>query len=393
MIPAASFRGMSLLRAVRAGRVSTPYYRCRRVRWGRPVRARPPAFMPLIAGFEQPTAAHFGERAEASRPTPQRQHRLCGLRGAVPASRRSTNVAYGLMVKGIGKVARQGCGRKRWLWCVCSLRRAPAGQRFLWRLQPASRSPARQLVNQPKVLLLDEPLARSTSLRDMQEELKTLQTVARHHLRLRHHDQAKASMADRVAVFNEGRIACGRRAAGHLPEAGDPLRRRFSSAPPTCCRRISSSAGPPEALGSLRPEAIHNHGAAKGSVRKPRRPLATNYLCATFTRLVLDADGLRPHATVPAGSTLPTEGESRYAPSTVKARTDGGGADISSAIHPHLALPPRGGRQFPFPLGGGDNFSPADPHVSVTAAITFHPSLSAPGSHPALLRQHGALLT
>jgi putative spermidine/putrescine transport system ATP-binding protein len=38
------------------------------------------------------------------------------------------------------------------------------------------------------------------------------------------------------------------------------------------------------------------------------RLVGTNYLGAT-TRLALDADGLRLHAVVPAGTALPAEGE------------------------------------------------------------------------------------
>jgi putative spermidine/putrescine transport system ATP-binding protein len=68
---------------------------------------------------------------------------------------------------------------------------------------------ARALINRPKVLLLDEPLgALDLKLREeMQIELKSLQR----HLGITFvyvtHDQGEAlSMADRVAVFNHGRI-------------------------------------------------------------------------------------------------------------------------------------------------------------------------------------------
>ena len=68
---------------------------------------------------------------------------------------------------------------------------------------------ARALVNGPKVLLLDEPLgALDLKLREqMQEELKALQKQLGITFVFVTHDQGEAlSMADRVAVFNDGQI-------------------------------------------------------------------------------------------------------------------------------------------------------------------------------------------
>ena len=68
---------------------------------------------------------------------------------------------------------------------------------------------ARALVLRPKVLLLDEPLgALDLKLREeMQGELKTLQRSLGLTFVFVTHDQGEAlSMADRVAVFNDGRI-------------------------------------------------------------------------------------------------------------------------------------------------------------------------------------------
>jgi putative spermidine/putrescine transport system ATP-binding protein len=68
---------------------------------------------------------------------------------------------------------------------------------------------ARALINQPKVLLLDEPLgALDLKLREeMQIELKSLQRRLGITFVYVTHDQGEAlSMADRVAVFNKGRI-------------------------------------------------------------------------------------------------------------------------------------------------------------------------------------------
>jgi putative spermidine/putrescine transport system ATP-binding protein len=68
---------------------------------------------------------------------------------------------------------------------------------------------ARALINQPKVLLLDEPLgALDLKLREeMQVELKSLQQRLGITFVFVTHDQGEAlSMADRVAVFSQGRI-------------------------------------------------------------------------------------------------------------------------------------------------------------------------------------------
>lgn len=68
---------------------------------------------------------------------------------------------------------------------------------------------ARALVVQPEVLLLDEPLSNlDTQLReDMRFEIKRLQRELKQTMIYVTHDQAEAlSLADRVAVMNEGRI-------------------------------------------------------------------------------------------------------------------------------------------------------------------------------------------
>jgi putative spermidine/putrescine transport system ATP-binding protein len=68
---------------------------------------------------------------------------------------------------------------------------------------------ARALINQPQVLLLDEPLgALDLKLREeMQAELKGLQQRLGITFVFVTHDQGEAlSMADRVAVFSQGRI-------------------------------------------------------------------------------------------------------------------------------------------------------------------------------------------
>ncbi len=118
------------------------------------------------------------------------------------------NVAYGPRVRGVAKTERAArAGEMLDLVQLGALaQRRPAqlsgGQRQRVAL-------ARALINQPKVLLLDEPLgALDLKLREeMQIELKGLQKRLGITFVYVTHDQGEAlSMADRVAIFNRGRI-------------------------------------------------------------------------------------------------------------------------------------------------------------------------------------------
>ena len=118
------------------------------------------------------------------------------------------NVEYGLKVKGVARELREA--RVNEILDVVQLvgfaERKPnqlsGGQRQRVAL-------ARALVNQPKVLLLDEPLgALDLKLREeMQVELKSIHRKLGITFVYVTHDQGEAlSMSDRVAVFNQGRI-------------------------------------------------------------------------------------------------------------------------------------------------------------------------------------------
>jgi putative spermidine/putrescine transport system ATP-binding protein len=118
------------------------------------------------------------------------------------------NVAYGPRVKGVPRAASEARAREmlELVQLAALADRRPAqlsgGQRQRVAL-------ARALVNHPKVLLLDEPLgALDLKLREeMQIELKSLQKKLGITFVFVTHDQGEAlSMADRVAVFNAGRI-------------------------------------------------------------------------------------------------------------------------------------------------------------------------------------------
>ncbi|MEY3802339.1 MAG: hypothetical protein RLZZ51_621 [Actinomycetota bacterium] len=118
------------------------------------------------------------------------------------------NVEYGLKVKGVARPERRNRATEilEVVQLVGFADRKPnqlsGGQRQRVAL-------ARALVNQPKVLLLDEPLgALDLKLREeMQVELKSIQQRVGITFVYVTHDQGEAlSMSDRVVVFNTGKI-------------------------------------------------------------------------------------------------------------------------------------------------------------------------------------------
>jgi putative spermidine/putrescine transport system ATP-binding protein len=266
----------------------------------------------LIAGFEQPTGGSisiFGERAEGVPPYRRNVNTVFQDYALFPHLNVLDNVAYGLMVKGVGRADRHRAAEE-----ALALVRLPGyGARRPGQLSGGQRQRvalARALVNQPRVLLLDEPLgALDLKLReDMQEELKALQKALGITFVFVTHDQGEAlSMADRVAVFNEGRIM----QVGAPQDIYQRPATRFVAdfvgssnvLPPDFVQRWSGQ----RRWGSLRPEAIRVNRAASGD-GVTARLVAASYLGAT-TRLALDADGLRLHAMMPTGSPLPEEGE------------------------------------------------------------------------------------
>ena len=118
---------------------------------------------------------------------------------------------------------------------------------------------ARALVNQPKVLLLDEPLgALDLKLREqMQEELKALQKQLGITFVFVTHDQGEAlSMADRVAVFNDGKIVQVGSPEDIYERPSVALRRRFRRLLQRAAAGFVSRHGGAASWASLRPEKI-----------------------------------------------------------------------------------------------------------------------------------------
>ncbi len=165
----------------------------------------------MIAGFEEPTggSVELGGRDVTGLPPNRRDVNTVFQDYALfPHMSVQENVEYGLRVKKVAgaEVARRAAAALEQVRLGDFGRRKPSqlsgGQRQRVAL-------ARALVNEPQVLLLDEPLgALDLKLREqMQVELKQIQRDAGITFLFVTHDQEEAlTLSDRIAVFNAGRI-------------------------------------------------------------------------------------------------------------------------------------------------------------------------------------------
>jgi putative spermidine/putrescine transport system ATP-binding protein len=165
----------------------------------------------MIAGFETPTSGEvlLGARDVTKlAPFDRDVNTVFQDYALFPHMNVLANVEYGLKVKKVGKAER----RERALRALASVRLEGFDKRKPGQLSGGQRQRvalARALVNRPKVLLLDEPLgALDLKLREeMQVELKAIQREVGITFLFVTHDQEEAlTMADRIAVFNAGRI-------------------------------------------------------------------------------------------------------------------------------------------------------------------------------------------
>jgi putative spermidine/putrescine transport system ATP-binding protein len=261
----------------------------------------------LISGFETPDAGHvrlFGQAAEGIPPNRRSVNTVFQDYALFPHLNVRDNVAYGPMVKGVPRAERHARAEAM----LALVRLEGFGDRRPSQLSGGQRQRvalARALVNEPRVLLLDEPLgALDLKLREaMQEELKAIQRRVGITFVFVTHDQGEAlSMADRVAVFDQGRIA----QVGTPQELYERPRTRFVAdfvgssnvLPPPLAARFGATG-----WASLRPEAIRlaDGGPVEGSVRSSR------YLGAG-TRLTVEIDGAEVALIAPAGAAVPEPG-------------------------------------------------------------------------------------
>jgi putative spermidine/putrescine transport system ATP-binding protein len=165
----------------------------------------------MIAGFEEPSAGRIvlHGRDVAGLPAYERDVNTVFQDYALfPHMSVHDNVEYGLLVKGVGRGER----RRRVLEALRMMQLDRFGRRKPGELSGGQRQRvalARAIVNQPRVLLLDEPLgALDLKLRQaMQIELKSIQERLSMTFIYVTHDQEEAlTMSDRLAVMNHGRV-------------------------------------------------------------------------------------------------------------------------------------------------------------------------------------------
>jgi spermidine/putrescine transport system ATP-binding protein len=165
----------------------------------------------MIGGFEQPTEGqiYLGDREVSGLPAYKRDVNTVFQSYALfPHLSVFENVAFGLRRRSVrGDMLR---GRVEEMLKIVGL--AGMGRRKPRQLSGGQQQRvalARALVNKPQVLLLDEPLgALDLKLRkQMQLELKAIQhDVGITFIHVTHDQEEAMTMADRIAVMNQGRI-------------------------------------------------------------------------------------------------------------------------------------------------------------------------------------------
>jgi putative spermidine/putrescine transport system ATP-binding protein len=165
----------------------------------------------MVAGFEQPTSGQVflaGKDVTREPPFVRDVNTVFQDYALFPHMSVQENVEYGLRVKRVGRSDR----RRRADEALETVRLGGYGDRRPTELSGGQRQRvalARALVNQPKVLLLDEPLgALDLKLRrEMQIELKQIQRDVGITFVFVTHDQEEAlTLSDRIAVFNDGHV-------------------------------------------------------------------------------------------------------------------------------------------------------------------------------------------
>ena len=264
----------------------------------------------LIGGFEQPDDGHihiFGEPVEGAPPYKRAVNTVFQDYALFPHMTVGENVAYGLMIRGVGRAEREAKAKD----ALAMVKLGGYEARRTAQLSGGQRQRvalARALVNDPKVLLLDEPLgALDLKLREqMQEELKTLQRALGITFVFVTHDQSEAlSMADRVAIFNNGRIIQVGAPADVYERPNCKFVADFVGSSNVLPKEFAASRGGAARWTSLRPEkiAVNAPGALVPAVHAHADGAVTSISYqGAVTRFSVDAGDVRLIAEAPAGA-------------------------------------------------------------------------------------------
>jgi len=284
----------------------------------------------MIAGFEEPTAGtvELGG-TDVTRQAPHRRdvNTVFQDYALFPHMSVLDNVEYGLRVKRVPAAeARRRAGE-----ALEQVRLGDHGARTPAQLSGGQRQRvalARALVNQPQVLLLDEPLgALDLKLREeMQVELKAIQRDVGITFLFVTHDQEEAlTLSDRIAVFDAGRIE----QVGTAREVYEQPSSGFVAGFVGTSNLLSGSTAR-DVLGregsfGIRPEKIHlaaPGGPAEGDAVRATGTIAEVVYAGPVTRYVVDlAAGGRlvvleqnGHRTAPDGAVRGATVELQWAP-------------------------------------------------------------------------------
>lgn len=240
----------------------------------------------LIAGFELPDSGNVfinGKDVSNEPPFNRDVNTVFQDYALFPHMKVIENVEYGLKVKGVVKEERRARARKALERVSLSgyEERKPSqlsgGQRQRVAL-------ARAIVNEPKVLLLDEPLgALDLKLRhQMQSELKELQLSLGITFVFVTHDQEEAlTMANRIAVFSQGKIV----QVGNPKEIYSHPNSEFVADFVGISNLISGSVIGKSGIWSIRPEKIALNGSGD---RRATGTIKEVVFVGSFLRVVVE---------------------------------------------------------------------------------------------------------
>jgi putative spermidine/putrescine transport system ATP-binding protein len=249
----------------------------------------------MIAGFESPTAgtvALGGVDVTRAAPFQRDVSTVFQDYALFPHLSVRQNVEYGLAVRKVGRAERRARAEE----ALAGVQMAGFGDRKPSQLSGGQRQRvalARALVVRPKVLLLDEPLgALDLKLRQqMQVELKQLQRDAGITFVFVTHDQEEAlTMSDRIAVFNDGRIAQVGAAAEIYEHPQTEFVAGFVGTSTVLAGRAAVEILGKEGTFVVRPERIRLASAGSGPAEKAAGIIAEVVYLGATTRYLIDLE-------------------------------------------------------------------------------------------------------